>query len=212
MLPFQVEGIGSDIEAWLASDSEWATPLGNYWKGKKFLGRGGYGVAGLWEYDGPDPPPLIQQVVVKQAVRNIDPLDIDIGQIGPGRSPLSEGIIGRKLDTAKSNHIVRQFGGNKLGSKFRELNYVVTLFLEFCPGGDMDQFLPRNQDEIDNPPPLLDEEDMWSIFNCMALGIAVMGRGTEDCQQAAWPGNNPNIEIMHGDLKPDNGRSFRCVG
>jgi hypothetical protein len=176
MLPFRIEGPGNDIEAWLPSDSEWATSLGKDQKGRKFLGRGGYGVAGLWEYVGQDPPPLIQHVVVKQTVQNINPLNVDSGQIGPSKSPSSEGIIGKKLDQANSNHIVRQFGGNKLGSKFRDLSYAVTLFLEFCPGEDLDQFLPRNQAEIDNPLLLLDEEDIWSIFNCMALGIAVLGR------------------------------------
>ncbi|KAI9737647.1 MAG: hypothetical protein M1818_005651 [Claussenomyces sp. TS43310] len=37
---------------WMKSEGRWQYRLGKGWKHKKHLGTGGFGIAGLWEYEG----------------------------------------------------------------------------------------------------------------------------------------------------------------
>lgn len=106
-----------------------------------------------------------------------------------------------------SPHLVRQYGGNRVGDSFGEMEEVVKLFLEFCPGGDLDQFLPTSEEDLKNPLPPIDEYDLWAMFHCMALGVTVLDRGTEDITAPAWNGDANHTEFMHCDLKMDNGES-----
>ncbi|KAE8445529.1 hypothetical protein EG329_013292 [Mollisiaceae sp. DMI_Dod_QoI] len=192
-LPFLV----TDKQKFLNSESQWTNRLGEGWKGTKFLGQGSFGVTGLWEYQGKynDPKaPAIKQVVVKMA------------QMFPGafaedgdRSALEEGRIGRIIAGFGSNHLIRQFGGNRVGDHFSEMEDVVRIFLEYCPGGSLHQFLP--QAENLTPPPL-HEADLWQIFDCMAKGVYAMERETEE--YGADPYTGTEQELMHCDLKPDN--------
>jgi hypothetical protein len=61
--------INKTIHDITANDAEKA-----YWKGTKFLGSGGNGRVGLWEYTGPnDIAPEIKQIVVKEVISD-DPI------------------------------------------------------------------------------------------------------------------------------------------
>jgi len=71
---WNVTGPDGDDVAFFASQTGWQNPLGQDWVGKKILSIRGFGVAGLWEYNGPDPPPSVRHVVVNQTVRDVDPL------------------------------------------------------------------------------------------------------------------------------------------
>jgi serine/threonine protein kinase len=143
----------------------------------------------------------VTKVVVKQSTD--EPMD-DLNQVWGGKSAMDEGRILAVLGRLNSTHIIRQYGGNRLGDKFLEMDHVVRIFLEFCPGGDLDQLVAG----FEQPPlPLLSELDLWTIFKCLALGIAVLDRGTENVNEPAWGGHPPDRpELCHFDIKSDNSK------
>jgi serine/threonine protein kinase len=200
----------SDAKAWFESEPEWANRVGEGWKGTKILGRGSKGVAGLWEYR-PENFDLSNAPTVRQMVVKMTELDDSDEQNrrrleGP-KTAFDEGNIGVKIAQIGSRHLVRQYGGSRLGDCFGEMGGVVKIFLEFCPGGDLEQFFPRNEEEERNPRLPIHEYDLWSLFHCMAVAIAAMERGTEDIKASSWNGELHDTEFMHCDLKMDNGKS-----
>lgn len=192
-LPF----LQADKQKFLDSEPTWTNGIGKGWKGKKFLGMGCFGVTGLWEYEGVagEPRPAIDKVVVKMAQMFPDAM-------APGRSALDEGEIGRVVSGYNSKHLIRQFGGNRVGDKFSEMENVVRTFLEYCPGGTLHELLPQPNNL--NPKPI-HELDLWQIFTCLAEGVYAMDRGTTDLNAPRIIGRNR--ELMHCDLKADNGES-----
>lgn len=52
---------------WRETEPEWKDRLGEGWKSKKMLGRGSFGIVGLWSYEGNDKNQLVRDVAVKQA-------------------------------------------------------------------------------------------------------------------------------------------------
>lgn len=136
------------------------------------LGAGGFGDVGLWEYQGDDAAaPAIKKAVVKQTVFDEEAED-----------PYAEGNIQYAFSKTGSKHIVKTYGPPRLN--FFDVK-VVHLFLEYCPAGDLHQFLERKEMEEGEgsqiaPDVPLFEADVWAIFNCLALGIAAMDRGTEE--------------------------------
>lgn len=197
MVPFR----DAQIPAWLDSEKDWEQRLGEGWTGTKFLGKGSFGIVGLWEYRGdPANAPEITQVVVKQC----EDADQDPERnIWGGKTPYDEARILTKLSKAKTNHIIKQYGGNRVGDKFLEMGYVVRIFLEFCPGGDLKQLLAK---EGEDPNTALSEADFWAIFNCLALGVFAMYCGTEDPSERGWLADPDYTEICHFDIKPDNSK------
>jgi len=189
-----------DEAVWLASEPTWTSRIGNGWR-IKVLGKGSFGVTGLWEYKGGDSnAPAIKQVVVKQTQFAA----YDLGQKSfTSRSTLDEGNIGAQLAQIRSRHLIRQYGGNRLGDTFGGMDKVVRLFLEYCPGGDLNQFIPSSLEATGNIPPPLEELDVWQIFHCLAVGLMAMDKKTEDSYDTEW--NGDDVEIMHCDLKADNG-------
>ncbi|KUJ20931.1 uncharacterized protein LY89DRAFT_715236 [Mollisia scopiformis] len=164
-----------DDEGWLTSDTNWKTRLQSGFKGQRILGVGSYGIAGLWSYEGPpETAPAIQHVVAKEC---------EIAKFDKREDVFVEGRILSMLEKVQSRHILRMYGpvmnDENLGEE------VVRLFLEYCPDGDLGRLLnPKptgRKNEIVKPPrtPIL-EVDLWAMFYCLALGLAVMGRGTED--------------------------------
>jgi serine/threonine protein kinase len=212
-MPVPFRNTPEENEAWFASEPDWMSRVGDGWKGTRFLGRGSKGVAGLWEYQPKNDPnaPAITQMVVKMS--ELDDFDEKFRKrIGGPKTAKDEGIIGEKLAQIGSPHLVRQYGGNRIGDEFSEMGRVVKLFLEYCPGGDLEQFFPKNAKELKNPKPPINEYTLWSIFRCMALAITALDRGTEDIKVPAWNGELNHTEFMHCDLKMDNGESpFRAV-
>ncbi len=186
-----------DEATFLTSEPTWKVRIGKGWHGRRILGKGSFGVTGLWEYKGDDPnPPAIKQVVVKQT--QFSPYSIR----SDGRTALDEGNIGLSLAPIKALHLVRQYGGNHLGDRFAEMEHVVKIFLEYCPGGDLGQFIPGTLEAMREEPEPLSEMDAWGIFKCLAFGILAMDKRTEDFSEGAdW---NDDEELMHCDLKADN--------
>lgn len=186
-----------DEPAFLASEPTWRHRIGQGWQGTKFLGKGSFGVTGLWEYKGDGPnPPALKQVVVKQT----QPKAYDLEN---ARSTLDEGNIGFLLSGIRAKHLVRQYGGNRLGDRFAEMEQVVRIFLEYCPGGDLHQFVPARSEAIEQKLEPLSELDLWGIFKCLALGVLAMDKRSEDVLEAQR--YNHDEELLHCDIKCDNG-------
>ncbi|KUJ17529.1 kinase-like protein [Mollisia scopiformis] len=178
---------------WLLSSANWKTAPPNGFKGKKILGTGSYGIAGLWSYEGPaDQAPPVQHVVVKQCSKSEYSLI--------GTDPYIEGKLLEILSKIQSKHILRMYGSlvRAIGSDGQE---DIRLFLEYCPGGDLSCLLESGHDKIEAPRKALLEIDIWAMFYCLALGVAAIARGTEDENAPAW---NSNTEITHYDIKVDN--------
>lgn len=73
---------------------------------------------------------------------------------------------------------------------------VERLYLEYCPGGDMGEFLAW----LGERGKSLEEHDVWTLFHNLALACSVCHRGTTDLRRASW-----EHEMVHLDLKPMNG-------
>jgi hypothetical protein len=200
----------SDAQAWFESEPQWQSRVDVGWKSTKLLGRGSTGVAGLWEYLPADAissstaatVPKFKHVVVKMS-----PIDkfANLGRkrINGPLTAMDESNMGLKLSAIVARHVVHQYRGNRVGDSFGELDEVVQLFLEYCPGGDLDPFFPRTLEEVENPLPPLHEYHFWTLFHCMAVGIMAMDRRTEVVIEAARKGPQAT-EFMHCDLKMDN--------
>jgi hypothetical protein len=73
-----MEGVGlafrdSQKQMFLDSESNWIQHLGDGWKGVRFLGKGNFGIVGLWEYQGQSTKaPAVTKVVVKAICRRAD--------------------------------------------------------------------------------------------------------------------------------------------
>ncbi|KAF4635702.1 hypothetical protein G7Y89_g2395 [Cudoniella acicularis] len=133
----------------------------------------------LWEYQGPEGPmaPRLRKVVVKQSEAEEDPFAPAPPEGFAKKTPFDEGIHLQNLAAIGSPHILRLYGGNRVGDRFQEMGPVVRLFLEFCEGGDLNKFVADPGRERKEPQL---EVDIWALFHCMAIGLMVMDRGTED--------------------------------
>lgn len=139
----------SKQQAWLASESKWQTKIGTGWSGKKILGAGAFGIAGLWSLEDTEANKdrLIKHVVVKQA-----------GARGPDVKALrEEAEILQLFKNIKTKHIVRMYGGyvvEMIGSQVDPIgtqtgNHVARIFIEYCEGGDMRNFLRNLKRYVD---------------------------------------------------------------
>jgi len=120
---------------WLASSSKWNSQPGpgSGWRGLKMLGKGGFGIVGLWERRLENGQ--VEYVVVKQSHDN---------------NSLTESNLLKFLEGAKSTHVVRmvqsirQDTGQGIVARFDTKNKVLyRLFLEYCDKGDMLAFIRR---------------------------------------------------------------------
>lgn len=176
---------------WLKSEPEWKDRLGSDWNGVKLLGSGGFGVVGLWQYSSKGKhakdPRMIKKVVVKQS-------DIVYNKEKTKTRSTGEGTILEMLSQIKSKHIVRQYG--PLHKDIYASKDVVRIYLEYCPQGDLSRLMAKRMNRVgpalvEEPP--IEEEDIWSVFHCLSLGISVLGRGTEDVTKC-W---NKSPELVH---------------
>jgi len=193
-------------DAWLASSSKWNN-LGPGWKGTKLLGNGPSAVA-LFTHGGADVhAPTLKEVVVKQKPNNTTDPDLVALDIFP-RTPFDEGNIQYKLSIARSKHIVRSYQGPLIDNRDPNAE-VVRIFMEYCPGGDLDRFLRYQMADGSvkvGDLQRLDEADIWSIFHCIAYGLYVMENGVADITAVVQPYIRDNTEIVHFDLTPENGK------
>ncbi|KAH6669505.1 kinase-like domain-containing protein [Halenospora varia] len=127
------------------------------WRGVKILGRGTYGRAGLWQYDGPfehnvSPGKL---VVKMQSAAQVT-----------AHKPNQEARIHARLSDTKSQHIVRLLAPPRMNKR---------LVMEFCPNGTLfDLMFKRIADERH-----FTEWTLWNFFDCLVDGCAVMEFGAE---------------------------------
>jgi hypothetical protein len=118
-------------DRWLEGSSEWTDIVGEGWVPVKVLGRGGFGIAGLWEYKG-DRPKEIMKVVVKQSSSIKD--------------AVNEARILRVVNQSRAQHALAIYRDIKFDSCFIPgiaEGVVARIFLEFCEGGDMNDFINR---------------------------------------------------------------------
>ncbi|KUJ19058.1 kinase-like protein [Mollisia scopiformis] len=181
-------------KAWMASESKWKNRVGKGWKPVRVLGRGGQGVVGYWTYEGPDrDKKTLKDVAVKQAVK-----------AGPtyrwGDGLEKESQLLHLLQKANTPHIVRMYRQlyEEVGQQTDEFDHGIVhrIFLEYCPGGDLHDWLGKWMNQ--NKP--IPEYELWCVFQCLARACMVLDRGSEDLARQAWVGT----EIVHFDLKLEN--------
>ncbi|RDW64065.1 hypothetical protein BP5796_10567 [Coleophoma crateriformis] len=172
-------------EAWLNSEATWAHRLGSSWRGVRVLGSGSFGVAGLWQYSASgrhaSSTRMIKEVVVKQ-------VDVDYE-----RRSTVEGLVLEYLSHLHCKHLVRQFG--PLRRDRYDDREVVRIYLEYCPGGDLQKMIRRRTGDRS-----IEEEHIWSVFYCLALGLSAMDRGSEEFGTS----RGTDTELVHFDIKIDN--------
>ena len=134
-------------EAWLKRSESWQGISGK-WEGVRVLGRGGYGLCGLFKYKGSDEN-IPKYIVVKQSG-------------SPDEALKNESRLLRKCRTSGSVHIVKmhksyhQEGGTGTSSLFDPSPYrnipilgpiyskakeVSRIYLEYCSRGDLDRWI-----------------------------------------------------------------------
>lgn len=102
--------------------------LDSHWKGTRILGQGGFGVVGLWEYVGDNPP-----AVTKLAVKELN--------AGVNGDLAAEGNFMMRLNTANSEHIVR-LERDPVPEEGWD-GRVRRLLMEYCPMGSLEGLLNR---------------------------------------------------------------------
>ncbi|CAG8970912.1 hypothetical protein HYALB_00000891 [Hymenoscyphus albidus] len=170
------KGDAKMVKNWLKSgEPGWKPRLGgkNVWKGVKYLGRGGFGVVGLWQRE-----PLkageedqnelysLPKGVNKVAVKEQDPLE-----------PTKESEYQFKLTETGSKHIVALYRTNEQEKSFlKGLNQppVVRGFLSMVGAIDA----PKRR----------------GMLECLAGGLATMEHGNEKLAGPSW-----SPKIVHND-------------
>lgn len=118
------------IAKWIDTERYWKDRLGSGWKGKKFLGRGGFGIVGHWRYEGSDRNQRVKDIAVKQVSNN---------------SLENEAVFLKRLAEVGTPHIVKMYGKLIKDAVFETKDIkagdVQRLYLEFCPGGDLYSYL-----------------------------------------------------------------------
>jgi serine/threonine protein kinase len=103
------------------------------------------------------------------------------------------------LASIKSRHILRMYRSAE--EEVNQGREVRRLFLEYCPGGNLSKLLERDARATITPINPFAEVDIWEVFNCLTLGVAVIHRGTKDPNATAWV---RITEIAHYDINPKN--------
>lgn len=150
------------------NEPDYTPTLGLGWKPQRLLGKGSSGIVGLWEYEGKETK-AIKQIAIKQS--RLSPTHSD---------PLRESRFMGTLSQAKSIHLVRQYR-DAIKEARQGGGTIVTMFLEFCPTGDVTRFMGRGAKVL--------EVDLWAMFFCLACAGSAIDRGTEDMESGP---------ILHG--------------
>ncbi|TGO47434.1 hypothetical protein BCON_0278g00110 [Botryotinia convoluta] len=72
------------------------------------------------------------------------------------------------------------------------------IYLEFCENGDVENWMTNH---FENSGTILQEKDIWNIFECLARACIVLERGSENLEAE---NDRDWIPICHLDLKPAN--------
>lgn len=172
---------GSDYEKWGTAPAEFIrsySGLGNGWVGKRPLGAGGFGMAGLWEKrDGNGT--VIEQMVIKQ-------IGVRKGIWRP-EMPMEVKMM-RKMEETDCPSVVRYEGYRRFLH-----DQVHRIYMEYCPHGDLKRLYRRYRKfRLYMPEPFL-----WDVFHHLVEAAVAMRYGPED---GGWGGH----EIVHRDIKPGN--------
>lgn len=157
------------------------------WKPIKYLGRGGNGIASLWEYQGPNLTPSFKtgvQVCIKFPY-------------APENDPENE-MLKRESETM----LALGLRGNQHLVNILLVREPGALYMEYVSGGDLWMELGRRMEEgkhLLGPGLRYTEMELWRMFLCLAKGIACMSQVDETKDPKWWP-------WMHMDFKPDNSK------
>ncbi|KAH7389112.1 hypothetical protein BKA64DRAFT_747724 [Cadophora sp. MPI-SDFR-AT-0126] len=176
------------------------------WSAVKILGSGVSGAVVLWEWVGPPTSaPRLTKVAVKNALKHKNQLT-------------NEGRIMRELETARSEHILKLLVPRHVltpnmctrrGLSHHWHGRTWQLVLEYCPGGNLDEFLDMRKARNIR----FEERTLWSTFECLVDGCSVLEYGMElgydETEETAFVPNtyDPNTSlttVVHRDLKPAN--------
>ncbi|KAF7903107.1 hypothetical protein BELL_0368g00140 [Botrytis elliptica] len=202
--PSQREQI--QAEAWRKLAETWQQwpEFEKTWEGVRHLGKGGAGSADLYRkigsQKGTDAMP--EYIVVKQA----DGSDKDL---------LSESMLLQLFVDRDTSHVLKIYQGyhegevvpHNIGGMFdigrenfkrRQKRCQSRIYLEFCEKGDVENWMTN---QIEKSGTVLQEKDIWNIFECLARACIVLERGTENLEAE---NDRDWIPICHLDLKPAN--------
>ncbi|KAM0154637.1 hypothetical protein ACHAPG_006325 [Botrytis cinerea] len=193
-------------EAWSKLAETWKQwpEFEKTWEGVRHLGKGGAASADLYRKIGPGKGTerMPEYVVIKQA----DGSDTDL---------LSESLLLQLFVDRNAPHILKIYRGyhegealpRNIGGMFdigrenfkkRQKRRQSRIYLEFCENGDVENWMTSH---IENSGTILQEKDIWNIFECLARACIVLERGSENLEaenERAW------IPMCHLDLKPAN--------
>ncbi|KAF7925480.1 uncharacterized protein EAE97_010561 [Botrytis byssoidea] len=193
-------------EAWRKLAEAWQQWSGSEktWEGVRHLGQGGAGSADLYRKirteEGTEAMP--EYIVVKQA----DGSDNDL---------LSESMLLQLFMGRNTPHVLKIYQGyhegevlpRNIGGMFdigrqnfqkRQKRCQSRIYLEFCENGDVENWIANRIEKSDT---VLQEKEIWNIFECLARACIMLERGSEnlgDENDRDW------IPICHLDIKPAN--------
>lgn len=165
----------------LGDNDRWGPLFGPGWKGKRILGKGAFGIVGLWEYEGTPAPPITQMAIKQFHSKDSPNWTVETG-------------IMQRLAKVQSKHIIRQYVPPRT-IPLKDGSSLIAMFLEYCPGGDLSKFIQPNE------PPIL-EIDLWAMFHCLALAMSVLARGTEDPNSPPVGHGLRDFELVHYEYAP----------
>lgn len=205
----------SDYAKWDIAPAEFIrsdSGLGNGWVGKRPLGAGGFGMAGLWEkLDGNG------AVVEVKSTFSTSPMNcltaskqMVIKQMGVRKGiwrsemPMEVKMM-KKMEATKCPSVVRYIAYRRFLH-----DQVHRIYMEFCPHGDLKRLyrryrkfrfvhrLVRTGFEVLNLSRLyMPEPFLWDVFHNLVEAAVAMRYGPTD---GGWAGH----EIVHRDIKPGN--------
>lgn len=181
------KGVASaaDLELWTRPAAEFirsgigSIGSSNDWIGKRPLGEGGFGLAGLWERLGEDGTP-VDQLCVKQ--------------IGRDRSGDWDPAIPQEVKIMYHMHETDCAGAIEIRGYKRYLRESIhRIFMEYCPHGDLRRLYKRYRRFRQHFP----EAFLWEVFHYQIEAAAAMANGPVN-------GHWEFEEIIHRDIKPGN--------
>lgn len=161
--------------AWLERSKTWPELPVKKWRPRKVIGKGTYGLCGLWEYTGNDNS-MPRHIAVKQTS-------------GSSKALRGESKMMHLITSCGSNHCVKLYKGCHRGQgtgidkKYDPLPFassgeylkemeVLRMYMEYLPNGDVDDLarLIHSQDDW-----VIPEEHLWRILLCYAKYCMVLG-------------------------------------
>lgn len=75
----------------------------------------------------------------------------------------------------------------------------IAMFMEYCPAGDLEVFIPDPQMGKIWEGERMFEVDLWGMFACLAAAVGVMARGTEDDEADPIFHGTGDEELVHNE-------------